>query len=189
MYIYVYRLNQSDLRIHYLKLKAYWISLLVWCQSTNRIDLNCKLIFLRSNSSSTSSSNQTNNSSALSPLRTNLPKPSYISDLNSPLIQVRIKKIQPVPRNLQTHIQSNHALVIPIQFKHLILRLLSQSDTVQCSFILYITSFSEKARNENWRSKRKWICAQWITPYTFIEHVLSVACSKSDLTITHHIYR
>jgi len=44
--------------------------------------------FETTTSSTTSSNNQTtNNSSALSPLRTNLPKPNYISEMNSPLIQ------------------------------------------------------------------------------------------------------
>lgn len=43
--------------------------------------------------SSSTSNNQSitnNSSSALSPLRTQIPKQNYISDLNSPLIQVRV---------------------------------------------------------------------------------------------------
>lgn len=57
---------------------------------------------LHLNSSTTSSNNQTtNNSSALSPLRTNLPKPNYISEMNSPLIQVSFREVH-FPRKFHT---------------------------------------------------------------------------------------
>lgn len=73
------------------------------------------LFFLFLNSSTTSSNNQTtNNSSALSPLRTNLPKPNYISEMNSPLIQVRIHEVY-FPRKYRRILEykyRNHSLIL-----------------------------------------------------------------------------
>lgn len=96
-------------------------------------------LFVCVNSSTTSSNNQTtnNNSSALSPLRTSLPKPNYISEMNSPLIQVRKRNI--LPTFFHGFVSCSNLYFARINRKH--------------SLILYLT-WSANANYKAWSNGR-----------------------------------